>query len=222
MIGIISDIHGNHIALLSVLSQLDAMGVSEIVCLGDIAGYYSQVNECCQTLQSRNIVSIMGNHDWYLVNNAACPRSNSANAALDYQHGIITPKNLKWLASLPKQRVIHDVQIVHGGWRDALDEYVTPSDEYFSAFPGTYFASGHTHKQCLWSGVGKAYCNPGSVGQPRDGDAKAGFATWDGHAFALHRAAYDIAQVQRLMAAAGFSPHFYENLSRGLGIQGYK
>ena len=220
MIGIISDIHGNHFALSAVLARLDAMGVSEIICLGDIGGYYCQINECCESLRSLNIFSLMGNHDWYLAVGEDCPRSNGANACLDYQRRVVSRINLDWLASLPHEANIHGINIVHGGWRDPIDEYLKPTKDYFSEIPGHYFASGHTHVQCIWSGEGKSYCNPGSVGQPRDGDPRAAFATWDGGSFFLHRTEYDILSMQREMAAAGFTPYFYENLERGTRIGG--
>lgn len=220
MIGIISDIHGNHVALSTVLEKLDDLGVTEIICLGDIGGYYCQINECCETLRQRNMFSIMGNHDWYLAKGESCPRSNSANDCLNYQRKVITPDNLAWLTSLPERAFIHGLDIVHGGWNDPIDEYVRPSPEYFSTIPGKYFASGHTHVQHVWSDGEKTYCNPGSVGQPRDGDPRAAFATWDGHSFSLHRIEYDIEQIQREMALAGFTPYYSENLSKGTSIGG--
>ncbi|MEG1625780.1 metallophosphoesterase family protein [Pseudomonas sp.] len=220
MIGIISDIHGNYSALRTVLAKLDELGVEQIICLGDTAGYYSQVNECCEALRERQIFCVMGNHDWYLAKHERCPRSNSANACLDYQQRVITAQNLAWLDSLVERSVLQGLSIVHGGWTDPLDEYVRPDQAYFAALPGRYFASGHTHVQYLWSGEGKFYCNPGSVGQPRDGDPRAGFATWDGKAFHLHRAQYDIAETQQAMAEAGFTPYFYENLDHGTQIGG--
>ena len=220
MIGIISDVHGNYSALCSVLERLDALGASQVICLGDTAGYYCQVNLCCDALRERNVFSVMGNHDWYLAKAQRCPRSNSANACLDYQASVISPQNLAWLQSLDMQSLQHGVSIVHGGWNDPLDEYLSPSQAYFDALPGCHFASGHTHVQYQWQGEGKHYCNPGSVGQPRDGDPRAAFATWDGQAFALHRVEYDIAQVQQAMAVAGFDAYFYENLDKGTQIGG--
>ena len=220
MIGIISDVHGNHFALLAVLDKLDELGVSEVICLGDIGGYYCQINECCETLRQRNIFSLMGNHDWYLAKGERCPRSNSANACLDYQRKVISQANLAWLASLPERANIHGIDIVHGGWNDPIDEYVKPTEEYFSIIPGSYFASGHTHVQHVWTDGKKSYCNPGSVGQPRDGDPRAAFATWDGSSFNLFRVEYDIGRVQLEMARAGFTPYFSENLYKGSQIGG--
>lgn len=220
MIGIISDIHGNHVALSAVLARLDEMGVSEIVCLGDVGGYYCQVNECCDALQSRNIFSLMGNHDWYLASGESCPRSNSANRCLDYQRQVLGEANRNWLASLKPMAKIGALSMVHGGWHDPLDEYVVPSAGYFSRLDGALFASGHTHVPCVWEGGGKKYCNPGSVGQPRDGDARAAFAVWAGDDFVVHRVGYNYRLVQVAMKQAGFEPYFYENLSLGTRIGG--
>lgn len=220
MIGIISDIHGNHTALQAVLNKLEHMGITKIICLGDIGGYYSQVNECCEELQARRIFSLMGNHDWYLAANEDCPRSNSANTCLQYQRKIITDSNRSWLASLKPQAEVEGISIVHGGWNDPLDEYVVPSLDYFSRFEGSLFSSGHTHVPCTWSKAGRTYCNPGSVGQPRDGNPRASFAVFKDGAFTLHRVAYDYRHVQEEMRAAGFEAYFYENLEFGTRIGG--
>ena len=131
---------------------------------------------------------------------------------------MLTEANLAWLKTLPTEADLHGVRMVHGGWNDPIDEYLKPSEAYFSAIPGRYFTSGHTHLPCIWTGVEKTYCNPGSVGQPRDGDPRAAFATWDGEQFALHRAEYEIKRVQEEMAAAGFDEYYYKNLSNGLRI----
>lgn len=220
MIAIISDIHGNFAALSSVLTRIDEMGISDIICLGDVGGYYCEINECCEALRSRNILTLMGNHDWYLATGEKCPRSNSVNICLDYQRKILSFENLEWLKGLKPSAEINGLQIVHGGWNDPIDEYLIPSDDYFSHHNGNYFASGHTHVQIIWTGKTKAYCNPGSVGQPRDGDNRAAFATWDDSTFSLHRTPYNILDISNKMAEAGFDPYFYENLMSGTRIGG--
>ncbi|HGM5582797.1 TPA: metallophosphoesterase [Pseudomonas putida] len=220
MIGIISDIHGNYPALQAVLNRLDQLGASRIICLGDVAGYYCLINECCETLRERDVFTLMGNHDWYLVSGTECPRSNSANKCLDYQRSVILPEHLQWLRSFPQQASVEGIALVHGGWNDPLDEYLKPCQSYFDALRGERFASGHSHVQILWEGDGKVYCNPGAVGQPRDGDPTAAFATFDGESFTLHRVAYDIARMQSAMRTAGFTDYFSENLSHGTQIGG--
>lgn len=218
MIGIISDIHANYVALAAVMNALDDLGVSTTICLGDIAGYHDQINECCDELRSREIFSLMGNHDWYLTSGNVCSRSNSVNRCIEYQRGVIQASNLSWLASLSSSATIHGLNIVHGGWHDQFEEYMTPSAEYFADIHGSAFASGHTHEQLLWSNDSTQYCNPGSVGQPRDGDPRSAFATWDGQRFTLHRVEYDITATQQSMALAGFDPYYSQNLSFGLRL----
>jgi len=220
MIAIISDIHGNNAALTAVLDELARIRVEKIICLGDVTGYYCQINECCETLRARNVFSLMGNHDWYLVSGENCPRSNSANRCLEYQRKVISKSNLHWLTTLKPQAEVDGLNIVHGGWIDPLDEYVVPSTEYFSRIPGYFFSSGHTHVPCIWSGGGKTYCNPGSVGQPRDGDPRASFAIFDNMKFSLSRIQYDFKPLQVEMHNAGFEKYFYENLAIGARIGG--
>ncbi len=113
-IGIISDIHGNYEALKVVLSELDKLGVNHIYCLGDVVGYYSQVNECCDELRNRNIPCLMGNHDWYLASGGFCPRSKSVNDCLVYQRKVITNENIEWLITFQIQKIIDNIHMVDG------------------------------------------------------------------------------------------------------------
>lgn len=215
MIALISDIHGNFVALKEVLKGIDCLGIKQVVCLGDIAGYYPQINECCDELRNRNVKCILGNHDWYMISNTLCPRSNSANDCLRFQREIITPENLNWISSFPVIRKIQNLTIVHGGWNNPIDEYLLPTKEYFDAILGSYFASGHTHKQTIMNYGDKVYCNPGSVGQPRDGNNKAAFATFNGEKFELLRVGYDIDEACEVMKQAGFSEYYYNRLYTG-------
>ncbi|HLX52605.1 MAG TPA: metallophosphoesterase family protein [Aquella sp.] len=213
-IGFISDIHGNYEALKSVLSKLEKLHVSEIYCLGDVVGYYSQVNECCDELRKRQIPCIMGNHDWYLAGGGFCPRSKSVNDCLVYQRKVISEENLNWLENFPVHRKVGNIHLVHGGWADPIDEYLQPSEEYFNKVNGEIFISGHTHIQMLERYSGKTYCNPGSVGQPRDNDPRSAFAIYDDK-FTLHRVEYDMRVVFDLMDKAGFNDYYYGSLKTG-------
>lgn len=213
-IAFISDIHGNYEALKAVLAELDKMKISEIYCLGDVVGYYCQVNECCNELISRKIPCLMGNHDWYMVGGGFCLRSKSVNDCLVYQRKVITANNLNWLKTFPVYRQINNIHMLHGGWSDPIDEYVQPCQEYFSRINGEIFVSGHTHIQILQQYSGKTYCNPGSVGQPRDNNPKAAFAVYDGM-FSLHRVDYDLNKLFDLMKKAGFTDYYYGCLETG-------
>jgi predicted phosphodiesterase len=216
MIALISDIHGNYSALKSVLNKIDNLGISEIYCLGDIVGYYSQVNECCEELQKRNIKCLIGNHDWYMISKTNCPRSKSANDCLQYQSKIIKQENLNWLEKLPIIIQVGELSLVHAGWNNPLDEYLIDiNQDYFDLINGQYFASGHTHIQSIKKFSSKVFCNPGSVGQPRDGNNQAAFATFDGFEFQLYRVEYDIDLTCKLMSEAGFHDYYYNRLRVG-------
>ena len=69
---VISDIHGNYPALKTVLDDIDADGIEDVICLGDIVGYYCQVNECIDVLRERKIYSLLGNHDYYMISDTCC------------------------------------------------------------------------------------------------------------------------------------------------------
>lgn len=216
MIAIVSDIHGNYPALQAVLRVIDSLGVDDIYCLGDSVGYYSQVNEVLDELRGRDVKAVIGNHDWYLLADSFCDRSQTVNDTITYQKKIVSAENLAWLQALPVHREYNGLKMVHGGWTDPLDEYLRePSKAYFDKVGGKYFASGHTHLPRIEDYGDKVYCNPGSVGQPRDGDKRASFATWDGDTFELHRVVYDVRKVGELMEQAGFSGYYYERLAVG-------
>ena len=214
-IAIISDIHGNYEALKCVLAEIDRIGVDSIYCTGDVVGYYSQVNECCDALRARNIPCLMGNHDWYLAGGGFCPRSRSVNDCLVYQRKVISSENVDWLRSLPVFFDLGDLKMVHGGWGDPIDEYLKPSAEYFARIEGKYFVSGHTHIQSVHDYGDKVYCNPGSVGQPRDGDPRAAFVIYENGVFIKHRVDYDLQRVFDLMDQAGFNDYYYGCLQTG-------
>ncbi len=169
----------------------------------------------------------MGNHDYYIVSGEPCPRSTSANVCLEHQRLTIGAKEFDWLQKSPPQlEFVHTdgqlISCVHGGWRDPRDEYLYQlSADYFRERPGKYFFSGHTHVQITAQLENKVYCNPGSVGQPRDGDARAAFATLaDDGTIALHRIVYDVEAMCQGMAEQGFDRGLYENLKYGTRIGG--
>lgn len=223
MIAIISDVHGNYPALKKVLESIDKLGCEQIICLGDVAGYYCMINECIEELRSRNVINLLGNHDQYLIQGTGCPRSNSANRCIEFQSAIIKGENKKWLENSGEYLTLDDINFVHGGWKDPIDEYLySISLSYFSEIKGKFFFSGHTHVQTLVDFNEKVYCNPGSVGQPRDGDSRASYAILDGENIFLKRVEYDIDIIANEMNNNGFESYFYENLYQGTRIGGQK
>lgn len=221
MIALISDIHGNYPALQAVLREIDKLKCEATISLGDVAGYYCLLNECIQELKDRKIINLKGNHDDYLLSGKGCPRSASANQCLAFQNRYLGLEHRQWLGQSLTSLAYGKASLVHGGWIDPLDEYLYElRAEYFALRPEKYFFSGHTHVQISQDLGGKFYCNPGSVGQPRDGDPRAAFALWDGNRVILKRVEYDVAAMIRAMRQAGFQPHYYVNLLNGTRIGG--
>ncbi len=215
MIGVISDIHGNFPALSAVLNELETRGVTEIVSLGDVAGYHCMLNECADALRSKKIRNLLGNHDDYLVNNKPCPRSNSVNRTIAWQRGIVTEENLRWLAASEDHFDEPRFYAVHAGPCDPLDEYVE-SFRFPKGIRQNLFFTGHTHKQQLERRGEKIWCNPGSVGQPRDGDPRAAYAILhENSGVELCRVPYDIDAVANAMRAAGFDEPLFKGLYFG-------
>jgi len=220
MIALISDIHGNWAALEKVLAKIDSLDVKQIINLGDTAGYYSFINECCEALRERAAFSLLGNHDHYLIQGLPCERSRSATHCLEHQQQVITEENLAWLTALPTSASIFGINCVHGGWLNHLEEYFNPKAGYFNFSDDTLFASGHTHVPIVWSDGGKQYCNPGSVGQPRDGDPRASFAIFDDKHFHIIRVEYDSTPTKNAMRDLGFPNTYWTNLDTGSRIGG--
>lgn len=220
MLAILSDIHGNLPALQAVMKDALARGCDRFISLGDVVSYYAQPGECIDLLKKHNATNILGNHDSYLVNDTNCPRSRAVSVIVDHHKKIVTASQLDWLKqSLPFLQE-GTTLYVHGGPEDPQDQYLyTVSSKIFPPGVDVLF-SGHTHVQTLVEFDGKTYCNPGSVGQPRDGDTRAAYATIEEGKIVLHRVAYDIDRTVAVMKKAGYEPLYYENLYKGAQIGG--
>lgn len=220
-IGIISDIHGNYPALKAVITQLESRNCDEIICLGDIAGYYSMINECVSLIIEKGVFCLKGNHDSYLLGESMCPRSRSVGDCIRYQQKIIKKKYIEWFKLLKPIYITDDFFAVHGGLDNPLDEYIKEFD--FSKASKLVpqckvFLSGHSHIQQLQIKGKSIYCNPGSVGQPRDYDCRAAYAVLEDGSVSLHRTEYNIDEISESMHHAGFSDYYYRNLYKGCKI----
>jgi phosphodiesterase family protein len=224
LIAIVSDIHGNFPALEAVMQDIKKYNVKQIVSLGDIGGYYPFINEVIENLKKYNVINIVGNHDRYIIDDTECPRSNSANICLRYQKSIITSENRDWLKKSIGKYEINNISMVHGGWVNNEDEYITKiKDDYFKKLHFKYFFCGHTHVQkYIKMMCNKEFINPGSVGQPRDGNRKAAYCLFDekNSNVILRRVAYNIDRVALKMKKIGFNEVLYKNLYSGTRIGG--
>jgi len=215
-VGIISDVHGNLVALEEVLERLESC--EKIYCAGDVVGYYPFPNEVVETFQRMEIESVMGNHDYAVANNDFWGFNPYAAEA-----GVWTRKNMKreyliWLSKLPIKIETDWFSVYHGTPADdetAFEVYIYPDDPIIFEFLriiGKNVIVGHTHIQFLRESGGKFFVNPGSVGQPRDGDPRAAFAIYDTekNKFELKRVRYNIDEVCEAVERAGL-PEFLCN-----------
>jgi len=220
MIAILSDIHGNLPALKAVLEDAVTRGCNRFISLGDVVGYYAQPGECIDLLQQYEVINILGNHDNYLVSDSNCSRSKVVSDIVNYHKKIVSSTQLDWLSrSLPFYRE-GCFLYVHGGPDDPQEQYLYSVSEQTIPKDVDCLFSGHTHVQALVDFGEKKYCNPGSVGQPRDGDPRAAYAIVDGVDIFLYRVSYDIDQTVFAMKQAGYDAFYYSNLYIGAQVGG--
>ena len=208
-IALLSDIHGNLPALEAVLDDLPA--VDEIVCAGDVVGYNPWPAECVERIRNVSSVTVQGNHDRTVETPERYAGNRMAEAGLEHAKTELSDEQRAWLADLPPRTTIADdrYRLVHSHPDpDRLGAYVRPRQftemgQYVAAYDGLIL--GHTHVQHAETVDGRLIVNPGSVGQPRDGDPDAAYAILDAEAGAvdLRRVSYDINTVINAIEAAG-------------------
>ena len=224
-LAVISDIHGNYPALKSVLSDIDRAGISDIICLGDIVGYYCQVNECIDELRTRNIHCLLGNHDYYMTSNTCCD-SKTVKMCIDFQKTVIRKENFEWLESLKPELDTNRISFRHGGWNDAIEERIKGFDFFrVKDYSQKLFFSGHTHIQGIQKDeiTGKVYCNPGSVGQPRDDDPRAAYVIVNiNGSIETKRVRYNIDEIVKHMKEANQGDWIWKGLYTGEKVGGNK
>ena len=222
LMGLIADVHSNAVALRAVLSALRGFSVERILHAGDIVGYNPYPDETIELFKKNNIISIAGNHDRALVTGDTSGFNPYAKAALEWTRKAVLPDNSGYIKGLKNiESIIIDekrIVLVHGSPFD-IDEYVYPEKvipELLSAANADILVLGHTHIQFKKEYPEGIIVNPGSVGQPRDGNPRAAFAVLDTESgkIELERAAYDIEKVIEDMLAA----HLPEKLALRLKI----
>ncbi|HLX35923.1 MAG TPA: metallophosphoesterase family protein [Candidatus Limnocylindrales bacterium] len=238
-IAVLSDVHSNLVALDAVLSAVG--DVDAVWQLGDVVGYGPEPDGVIARLREVGAVGVRGNHDA-----AACGGSEiewfnpDARRAMEWTRATISKASIEWLESLPDEAVLEGWQLVHGSPREPLWEYVTSvpvARANLAAQRRPACLHGHTHIPAAFverdgrvDAVGpldgselelrgrRALLNPGSVGQPRDGDPRASYAILDPAEGRMrwHRVAYDVDAVQAAMRSAGLPPPLAARLSFGL------
>jgi len=220
-IGLISDVHGNLVALESVLERLNHC--DSIFCAGDVVGYYPYPNEVIETFRSNSIKSVMGNHDFAVITGDFFGFNPQAEVAGKWTRKRLSDDNLEWLMNLPLSIETEWFNIYHGIPAEdirALDEYVFPDDpriRYSLEELEKNVVVGHTHLQFIVKHRGWFFVNPGSVGQPRDRDPRSAFAIYDTESGKIEfkRVKYDIEEVYNAVLKAGLPEFLGKRLFNG-------
>lgn len=220
MIALLSDIHSNLSALESVINHAKSRGCDRYISLGDVIGYGAEPGECIDLMISLDFINILGNHDSYITQNTKCSRSNAVVKMTEYQRTILKTHHIDWLNRSLNFLIEGKLMFIHGGPSNYLDQYLYKITSNLIPAKIRWLFSGHTHVQVLADFEDSGYCNPGSVGQPRDGDSRAAYAIINDERIELHRVEYDIDRAVAAMKAAGFDSLYYENLYKGTQIGG--
>ena len=244
-LAVIADIHSNREALDSVLARIDQEGVEAILNLGDLVGYNASPNECLELLHGRNVWSLAGNHDLALLDPERAQYFNIiAYEALMWCRQQIRPEFLEFLQSLPLLREQPGSFLACHGTPASVDTYIAYHFQGKRVLKDLFKRAGlrvcffgHTHRRALWyrdirgkvalrqiapttmqlSREEHYLINPGSVGQPRDGNPEAAYAIFDDEEFSIRfkSAPYDVSGAQRRILAAGLPPYLAERLALG-------
>jgi diadenosine tetraphosphatase ApaH/serine/threonine PP2A family protein phosphatase len=237
-LAVLSDIHANLAALDAVREDLP--DVDETWVLGDIVGYGPQPNEVIRALQELGARSVMGNHDGAAIGTVDVSWFNpEAAAAIEWTAEVVDENSRAYLAALPEVRRDGELTAVHGSPRDPTWEYVTGPQvaaANLRAFDTRLCLHGHTHVPVIFRAdeerievvpatpdaplrldAGRALVNPGSVGQPRDGNPAASYLLIETEAgiAEFRRVRYDVARTQNLMREVGLPTRLVERLSYG-------
>jgi predicted phosphodiesterase len=239
-VAVISDVHGNVQALEAVLEAIDAVQVDEIWSLGDVVGYGADPVRCMQIVDERAAVSLAGNHDLVVAGVIDIDMfAYDARDAAEWSRTVLSAEQIQALGTRMPGGQRDGVQFFHGSVRDPVWEYVVDArtaELCLERQRRPLCLIGHSHVQLLWGyengalvggtvaagatlayGEGPFIVNPGSVGQPRDGDPRAGYVILDTDAGTATwlRADYDIRAAQSAIRDAGLPLRLAARLAEG-------
>jgi predicted phosphodiesterase len=239
-VAVISDIHANRHAFEAALEAIAASDASEVWCLGDLVGYGAEPDACVELARKHAAVCLSGNHDLAVTGELPLNEfSRGAAVAAEWTKEVISPENLDFLKSLRPEGEESTIGLYHASPRDPIWEYVLSAllaelcmDEQVTRIG----LIGHSHvalsfvrKDDLATGeprhadeqldlaTGEWLLNPGSVGQPRDGDARAAWMLLDldGMTATYQRTDYDIPGAAAAIRAARLPESLAERLEYG-------
>ena len=228
-IAVISDIHSNLEAFQAVIADFPKH--DHLLFLGDLVGYGPQPNEVIEQLrQLQPAIVLMGNHDYAVSTGDVSGFSAHAEIGVMWTRGQIELENRNYLSSRTSSATIELDKIrsalFHGSPRDSLNEYIFPgisarsARELIQRARAPLVLLGHTHMPMSYSFNGEMLANPGSVGQPRDGDPRAAYAILtiaEGESsFEVRRVTYDIGSVAKKIIEAGLPKFLADRLYAGM------
>lgn len=240
-VAIVSDIHANRQALEAVLEQIRAAACDAVWCLGDVVGYGADPDACTDLVREQADICLAGNHDLAVIGGIPIADfSDVARRAAEWTEGVITSDTRIFLESLESSDVQEVVSLYHASPRDPVWEYVLSplqAELSFDVAPQRVSVVGHTHVALAFHrfdgegatgetrhegdeldiSAGHWLLNPGSVGQPRDGDPRAAWLELDTEAWTAtwRRAEYDIEGAAWAIRAARLPDALAERLSFG-------
>jgi predicted phosphodiesterase len=240
-VAVVSDIHSNRQAFEAVLEAVAASDASELWCLGDLVGYGADPDACVELARRHLAVCLAGNHDMAVVGELPLDDfSRGASLAAQWTREVISPANLAFLADLRPQGREGPVGLYHASPRDPVWEYVLSAllaELCLDAQPHRICLIGHSHvasafvrhegetatgEPCregaeLDISASEWLLNPGSVGQPRDGDPRAAWLLLDleDGVVSYRRTAYDVAGAAAAIRAARLPNSLAERLEYG-------
>ena len=240
-VAVISDIHANRQALEATLEAVAESEASELWCLGDLVGYGADPDACVELTREHAAVCLAGNHDLAVTGEIPLDEfSRGAMLAAQWTREVIAPENLAFLQSLKPQAREGPVGLYHASPRDPVWEYVLSTllaDLCLDVQEQRICLIGHSHVALSFErrdgelaageprtdgtvldlGEGEWLLNPGSVGQPRDGDARAAWLALDLDSLAAtyHRVPYDVAGAAAAIRAARLPDSLAERLEYG-------
>ena len=239
-VAVISDIHANLHALEAALAEIDEERPDAVWCLGDLVGYGPRPNECCAIVRERAEICLIGNHDLVALGRLGLEDFNpEAGAAAQWSRDALDRDSRRFLESLAPSAGLEQAQLFHASARDPIWEYVLTDEAALATLLLTtapLVLVGHSHVALEIALDGDAVrgglapegtrleldgarrlLNPGSVGQPRDGDARASWLLLDfEERFAsFRRVAYPIERTQSELRAAGLPDALAARLAVG-------
>jgi diadenosine tetraphosphatase ApaH/serine/threonine PP2A family protein phosphatase len=240
-VAVISDVHGNWHALEAVLAAVEAEEPDELWCLGDLVGYGPRPNPCCEAVSARASLCLAGNHDLGVLGRLDLEDfAPDAVASARWTREVLTDAARNYLESLLPVGRRDDAQLFHASPRDPVWDYVLSAEAAVATFELTETALvlvGHSHiplaitleGDVLDGGVapegteigfdrGRRLLNPGSVGQPRDGDPRAAWLLIDREVgtASFRRVAYPVEETQAEIRERGLPDSLAQRLAHGV------